>query len=701
MEYPGGAYYDLAEAMRNLTYEPGLVKSFVSTVLYLCMVYYLVKFLIIYFKRLFVTIILILLGPFMGVKFAIDRLKFKSSTSFTNWAKEYIFSVGTQTIHALVYTIFVGMAYATVKTTDTSITWDGLTGQTQTAIMATCILAFIFFKFMTEAEKMLRGFLKLTGDTASNIMGDAESTDIKEIIGIPIFMKMYKYAKATPLPDYVKKKYESGKKYMKNNMESEYVKMRRSELIEKYKDAYEPDERNRMTEITSNIDDKIETILRAEFKNKLDAASERISTAGTIAWNSGQIIAGLPVAVIGNTLIGTGLVFLGGKTLYQLADGKITKYRKKQKEIKLRANSEATRKVERWMDANATKEVAQQFKERYMQDETKEQTKNTIKLELLHKARQAEINLQQAVENKQDALLGVDKNKKDDKKPLSEENEAAKLELQKKLAAQYRRNLKRSVDDALKTVDKTEIKYKVKEYMKANNKHVLTYKDIEMIAEKFDVRVENTKPDENVVENQIDMENFMENVKLEAKSNFVRVILVDEKEDESTIVTEESLDQVEENIEKKIEKTKESEEKRSMLLAIKCIKDKRHELNGEKKENVFGNLTEEERNKIQGIVKEATDDDAVEQHIGKMEVKEIVDTMKKAVDKEGSIKKDYPEMEKADDKAIIDEVRKLKEINEVAKETTGKPIYTDIGKLVNNMISTVVKKQKKKDNQDK
>ena len=98
----------------------------------------------------------------------LDKIRFNKSSSLSTWGKEYIFSVGTQTIHALVYTIFIGITYKIVLTSDV-------------AQMAVCMLAFLFFRFMTTAETLLRGMLKLTGDSAKNIIGDVDSTDIKDL----------------------------------------------------------------------------------------------------------------------------------------------------------------------------------------------------------------------------------------------------------------------------------------------------------------------------------------------------------------------------------------------------------------------------------------------------------------------------------------------------------------------------------------
>ncbi len=633
----------------------------------------------------------------MGIKFAIERLKFKSSTALTTWAKEYIFSVGTQTIHALVYTIFVGISYKVVSSSDV-------------AGMAVCVLSFMFFRFMTEAEKLLRGFLKLTGDSASSIIGDADSTDIKELFGLPFLVRMKRYGKITPVPGIVRRKYEAGKKYMRHNMESEYVKIRRKDLIRKYEEAYAPDERGRRAKVYSDVDAKIDKILKTEFKYKVDDAVRRTGTSWQLLRNSGQIVIGLPVAVVENTLVGAGVVLAGTNTIYKIMGGKITGFKKFKETRELRAESGTYLKMQKWLNANATERVAHEFKKQYLDQDTESKAEDRVKIELLHEARKAELDLQYQIALLKEKWLKeetiVKKKETTQKeesiweekqqKEISESEEAARIRLQNELARQKRRKLKQSVEDAMKTVDRTNIQSEIKAYMKANNKYTLTFQDLEIIAEKFDVTLERGQGRENEIELEVDIEGFMENVKAEAKREFIESILMEDQINEQTIIVEESLDQVENNIIEKMEQTDNEEEKHSMSLAIKCIEDKRHEINGEKKENVYSNLTEEEQNKVKGIIKDATDDETTEKHIGKMEVKELVDTMKKAVDKEGSIQKDYPEVPEF--KPIIEEVYHLKEVNELARETTGKPIYKDVGKLVENMINN---EKIKLDNQNK
>lgn len=655
-EISDGQYFDLANAMRELTYQTGIVKSMLSTCLYMAMVYYLVKFIIIYFKRLFVTIILILLAPFMGIKFAVDRLKFKQSSSFITWAKEYIFSVGTQTIHALVYTIFIGITYNIALEMDV-------------AKMAVCVLAFMFFRFMTEAEKMLRKFLKLTGGPVSNIIGDAKSTDIKDLIGWAAVARMYKYTKKMALPDLVKKKYETGKQFMSHHFENEYVKMKRNEYIEKYNEAYRPDGQGRRIKVISNIDKQIEDVLKAEFRHKIDNTLSGIATSKTIAKSAGRIVVGIPVTIVEDGLA-TGLVLTGGYTLVKSLGGKITGYRSTSEIAKYRAKDGTYQNLQLWVNANATAKVAEELRKQYLYTKDDTTAENQAHLALLHQARATEVDMQYEIAKQKEKLLkGAD-------------GVETTTKIQNELAKTYTKKLRRSVEEAMKTVDRKDIQKQVKDYMKKNNKYSLTMTDFALIAEGLEVQTAKGE----AIDGLIDIEGLTENVKKETMAKFISEVTEQDGIGNQITLDSEVMDKVENSIKEKMERTTDESEKQSMLNAMKCIEDKRHEIEGREKLNVFSNLSQEEQKKVKGIIEEATDEKSIEKQITRLNRDQIIDTMKKAVDQDGSIKKESPALEIEEFKPIIKQAEKMRDINELARERGEQPVYKDVGQLVESMI---------------
>ena len=653
----GGEYFELATAMRELTYQTGLVKSFVATCLYMAMVYYLVKFIIIYFKRLFITLILIILAPFMGIKFAVDKLKFKQSSSLTTWAKEYIFSVGTQTIHALVYTIFVGLTYNMVLNIDT-------------AKMAVCVLAFMFFRFMTEAEKLLRKFLKLSGDSAKSIMGDAQSTDIKDIVGWTILARMTRYTDAIGVPSMMKNKYSNSKKFVRHHFENEYVKMMKNEYIEKYYEAYRPNARGLERKATSDVDKQIEQALKLEFRHKIGSFLDSVDSSWSMAKNAGKIAVGIPIGIVENTLVGTSLAVTGAHTLITALGGKIRGFKTPTQIEKYRAQNGTYNNIQKWIKANATYKVSEEFRKQYLHANDDTLAAGQAQLALLHEARRVELDLQNEIANQKDKLLkGID-----GAKP------ATKLE--KKLAETYAKKLRQKIEDAMKTIDRKDIQEHVKAYMKKHHKYSLTMADFAIIADELDVKDIHSE----ILKDFVDLAGITDNIKAETMARFISEITEQDGIGNKITLDTDVMDDVENNIKTKMIKEKDPVEKQNLLNAIKCIDDKRHELAGKPKLNVYSNLSPTEQSKVKGIIEDATDDKAIEKQVTRLNAEQIVDTMKNAADRQGSIKQEHPTYKIREFEPIMEQIQKFRELNELAREKNEEPLHYDVAQIVDNMM---------------
>ena len=651
----GGAYFDLAQAMRELTYLPDIAKS--AVVMYMVMIYYLIKFLLIYFKRLFITIILIILGPFIGIKYAVDKIRFNKSSSLATWGKEYIFSVGTQTIHALVYTIFIGITYKIVLTSDV-------------AQMAVCILAFMFFRFMTTAETMLRSMLRLTGDSVTSLLGDLDSNDIKDIFGWAIIARFSKFTKKEYIPEFAKRKYQAGKRFFKDHLESEYIKIRRSEYIDKYADAYMPDERKRKIAASSDIDKEIDELIRKEFDAKLDKTLGDIGTVQKFVKGGMKFTVGTTMAAVGPFFIGSAQAFTGAKTTFTgaktiatILGAPIKGYVRSSKIAKYRGNNETYKKLSKWIEANGTHGVGQSLKRDYLYQKDEITANNELKVTTLHQARRVEIELEQEIANQKETLL------------KGAEPEATPLE--RELSKKYTKELRKNVEDSMKTVDRKDIQKEVKDYMKKNNKYALTLKDFENIAEKFDVKVSG-----EIINEKVQTEEFIENVKSDTMARFIREVTENDGIAKEIALDSEAVDKVEENVKSKLETAKE-EEKPGLSLTLKCLEDKKHELEGREKLHVYSNLNDEEKQKVNAVLAEATTDEIIEKQVQKLNREQIIDSMKKAVNMEGSIKKSEVIKEF---RPVIDKVEQLRDLDEIARETGEQTVYKNAGEIVETMI---------------
>ncbi|MBQ9267012.1 MAG: hypothetical protein IJ217_01850 [Clostridia bacterium] len=81
----------------------------VYAICWLILIIELVKFIIMYFKRLIMTIFLIAVFPLVTLTYAIDKVGDGKSQAFDNWFKEYMLNVFLQTFHALNYVIVMGI----------------------------------------------------------------------------------------------------------------------------------------------------------------------------------------------------------------------------------------------------------------------------------------------------------------------------------------------------------------------------------------------------------------------------------------------------------------------------------------------------------------------------------------------------------------------------------------------------------------
>lgn len=657
-----GQYTDLALAMRDLTYNSAITQSFLAAVMYMILVYYLIKFIVIYFKRLFVVAILIILGPILAIKNAVDRVRFNKSTSMATWAKEYIFSVGTQTIHAIIFTIFMSITYTMVLKTDE-------------AKIALCILATLFFRFMTTAEKMLRKMMRLVGSQTESIIGDTDSTDARDLFGFAVITKINQTANMLGIKKSIAKGYQANKKFFNKYLEAEYVKVKRDEYIKKYKDVYMTDERGRRVKVESNIDEKIDNILREEYKYKINKAVSSIKMGADTIKSVTKIGVGTVILSVGtqkdSLLIGSLSLATGVKTLGIVLGKPIKGYRTTEKTIRYRTKNRTYKDIKRWASSNGTVEVAKRLKQKYVYNKDDVTAGNELKVLTLHQARKVELELEEEIADKKETVLkGTEPN-------------ASPIE--KKLAEDYKKDLKRSVHDTMKTVDRKDIHKEVKDYMKKNNKYSLTLEDCENIAGKFHVKLAG-----EIVSDKIEKDEFVENVKSETMARFIKEVTINDGIAKDITLDEEAMQKVEDNLKAKLadnsnENTKiKQKEKKDILNAIKCVENKRHELKDRDKLHVFSNLNQEDQRGVNVQLINAIDDSVVEKQVPKLNREQLVDTIKKAVNMEGSIKR-HKTIKEFD--PIVKKVEQIRELDEISRASNVGPIYENVENLVESMIN--------------
>ena len=152
----------LYDAIRTKAYSWNFYDGTVGLIMYAVMVYYFVRYLFVYLKRMIAIYVLALYGSVIGLRYAIEKSSGKgkgNSGILGKWMKDYIFNVLLQTIHCLIYVTLMSIAISSAFTSAGGI-----------------IVALLTFKFMLEADKIFIRVFNIKG----GLMDDtAAPTDMK------------------------------------------------------------------------------------------------------------------------------------------------------------------------------------------------------------------------------------------------------------------------------------------------------------------------------------------------------------------------------------------------------------------------------------------------------------------------------------------------------------------------------------------
>lgn len=160
----------LYDAIRIKAYVFNWKEGVPATIIYVYMVYLLIRFLLIYFKRYLTIYILALSGSFMGVKYAFDKMLGRKTTSLSKWMKDFAFNVLLQTVHAFIYVLFMSVALA--------VSQESLGG---------ALIALVILNFMLKADSII---IQIFGLNSAGSLADVNKPEswghiVKEFF--PIF----------------------------------------------------------------------------------------------------------------------------------------------------------------------------------------------------------------------------------------------------------------------------------------------------------------------------------------------------------------------------------------------------------------------------------------------------------------------------------------------------------------------------------
>lgn len=123
-----------------------------SSITYWILVFYQMRFLLLYIKRFIVTGFLIAIAPAITVTYTIDRMADKRAQAFETWKRELIINILIQPLHILIYSVFVVAAGAIAE--------------------AAPILAILFFVALSRVEKIVKSVFKMRGAKSIHSMSE-------------------------------------------------------------------------------------------------------------------------------------------------------------------------------------------------------------------------------------------------------------------------------------------------------------------------------------------------------------------------------------------------------------------------------------------------------------------------------------------------------------------------------------------------
>lgn len=174
----------LYDEVKTRAYDFKMTVGTTGMIMYMVLVYYAWKYSFIYLKRYLTVAVLTIMAPLVAVTYAYNKVRTGKATIFSKWLKEYFFIVILQSIHALMYVVFVQTALA--------MSLNSISG---------IILVFVLLNFMSKAEGLFRKIFNIQGNLTNDIAAGS---------GIRDLANSFKGAMATMAVGKVAKNYTKG-----------------------------------------------------------------------------------------------------------------------------------------------------------------------------------------------------------------------------------------------------------------------------------------------------------------------------------------------------------------------------------------------------------------------------------------------------------------------------------------------------------
>lgn len=146
------------EAVRTRAYDAKLINGLSGMIMYMTLVYFAFRYTIVYLKRLFTIIVLTIMAPAVGVGYAMQKALSGKQMALKTWLTEYVLNIIIQTVHALIYAIFISQALV--------LSLESIAG---------VIVALILMNYTLKADKLFRKIFKISTGMVENTQNAADS----------------------------------------------------------------------------------------------------------------------------------------------------------------------------------------------------------------------------------------------------------------------------------------------------------------------------------------------------------------------------------------------------------------------------------------------------------------------------------------------------------------------------------------------
>lgn len=138
----------------------------IYTIMYVYVTYMTIVFLIAYFKRLFLVIVMIIIAPIMSALYAMGKT---TKANFNRWFKEFVMGVFVQPYHLLIYSVLLSVPMNVMNSSETDL---GILGKFST--IDAQIYALMAITMIRPIEKFTRKMFGF-GETALDNVASFES----------------------------------------------------------------------------------------------------------------------------------------------------------------------------------------------------------------------------------------------------------------------------------------------------------------------------------------------------------------------------------------------------------------------------------------------------------------------------------------------------------------------------------------------